>query len=97
MKSIVGYLNCGRFLSSSNRKEVYFIVSTFSDIYNIIIPMFQEYPLLGAKQQDYIYFVKVAELIKSKAHLTKEGLAEINLIKDNMRSRIKKPAAYLEY
>jgi hypothetical protein len=36
-----------------------------------------KYPLLGAKLQDYLDFVKVAELIKSKEHLTIEGLAKI--------------------
>lgn len=68
ISSIAEHLNCGRL--SSSRKETYYIVSTFSDIYNIIIPMFNEYPLLGAKQQDFIHFVKAAELIKSKGHLT---------------------------
>jgi hypothetical protein len=37
----------GRCSSPSNRKEVNFIVSTYSDISKIIIPLFQEYPLLA--------------------------------------------------
>lgn len=87
MGSLVNYLGCGRYYSSPTREEVYFIVSTFSDISNIIIPLFHKYPLLGYKQQDFLNFVKVAELIKCKDHLTKEGLAEINTIKSSMNSR----------
>lgn len=35
------------------------------------------YPLVGAKRQDYLDFCQVAELMKTKAHLTNEGLAQI--------------------
>jgi len=47
----------------------------------------EKYPLLGAKLQDYLDFVKVAELIKSKEHLTIEGLAKIEEIKSNMNTK----------
>lgn len=33
---------------------------------------------------DYLDFVKVVELMKSKAHLTKDGLEEIKQIKSGM-------------
>lgn len=49
--------------------------------------MFNKYPLLGYKKQDYLDFLKVAELIKSKGHLTKEGLDKVILIKSNINSR----------
>ena len=57
-----------------------------------IIPFMEGYPLLGAKLQDYLeyfffLFVKVAELIKSKEHLTIEGLAKIEEIKSNMNTK----------
>jgi len=87
LESFVNYLGCGRCYPVSGRNEVYFITSTFSDIYEKIIPLFDKYPLLGSKQQDYLDFVKVAELIRSKDHLTKEGLAKIKMIKSNMNSR----------
>jgi hypothetical protein len=87
LESFVNYIGCGRFYPISTRNEVYFITSTFSDIYRNIIPLFLKYPLLGSKQQDYLDFVKVAELIRSKDHLTKEGLEMIKMIKSNMNSR----------
>jgi len=92
MKSLVEYLGCGRYITTANRKEVYFTVSNKKDINNIIIPLFQKYPLLGSKQQDFLDFVKVSELLKSKAHLTEKGLELINAIKSDRAIRIKNPS-----
>ena len=38
---------------------------------------------------DYIDFKKVAEIIKSKYHLTEEGFRKILVIKDNMNLKRK--------
>ncbi len=53
---------------------------------NKIIPFLDNYPLLGAKRQDYFDFCKVASLMKTKAHLTNEGLEQIKQIKSGMNS-----------
>lgn len=78
--SLIKYLGCGRCYSLS-RNEVYFIVSKFSDIWGKIIPLFNQYPLIGTKQENYLDYVKAAELILSKDHLTKEGVEKIKAIK----------------
>ncbi len=87
MDSLVDYLSCGRCYKPLNRNEVYFIISTLDDNYDKIIPLFAKYPLFGSKQQDYLDFVKLAELINGKHHLTLKGLAKIKLIKNKMNSR----------
>jgi hypothetical protein len=88
MSKFVEYLNCGRIYEASTRNEIYFLVSVYSDIVEKIIPLFKEYPLIG-KKKDYLDFFKVAELMKTKKHLTDEGLKEILIIKNNMnKSRI---------
>ena len=46
-----------------------------------LIPLFEKYPVLGIKSQDFLDFKKAAELIKNKAHLEESGLAKILLIK----------------
>lgn len=84
MKSLYNCLGCGRYYLVSGRDEGYFIVSSFPDIYEKIIPLLEKYPLVGSKQQDYLDFIKVAELMRSKAHLTKDGLEEIKQIKSGM-------------
>jgi len=40
--------------------------------------------LIGVKKKYYLDFLKVAELMKTKKHLTDEGLNEILIIKNNM-------------
>ena len=85
LDNISNDLACGKCYSSRN--EVNLIVSTFSDINNKIISLFNKYPLLGTKKEDYLDFCKVAELIKSKDHLTKEGIENIKRIKSNMNSK----------
>lgn len=64
------------------------IVNT-PDILNIIIPFFDEYQIIGAKELDFIDFKRVAEIIKSKHHLIKEGFSQILAIKDNMNLKRK--------
>ena len=87
LKGIVTYLKYGRYYQSSTRNEGQYLVTVFSDINNKLIPFLNEYPLLGVKKYDYLDFVEIADLIKSKAHLTNEGLEKIKLIKNNMNKR----------
>lgn len=87
LKNIVTYLNLGRYYKSPTRPEGQYLVTKFSDISNKVIPLINEYPLLGVKNRDYLDFVQIAELIKSKDHLTKEGIKKIMLIKNNMNSK----------
>ena len=67
--------------------EVNLVVSSFSHINNKIIYLFSKYPLLGTKKEDYLDFCKVAELMKSKDHLTKQGIEIIKRIKSKMNSK----------
>ena len=87
LESLVKYLGCGSVVLSSNRNEVYFVVTVFADIVNKIIPLFNEYPLIGNKKLDFLDFVKIADIIKSKDHLTNQGLEKIKVINNNMNSR----------
>lgn len=88
-KNLITYLNCGRYIPEYKRNEVYFIVTKFSDIYDKLIPLLDKHPLIGYKLDNYLDFVKVANLIKTKNHLTNEGKAEIKLIKNGMNSKRK--------
>lgn len=85
LQNLLNYLGCGKYYSSRN--EVTFITSCFSDIKSKIIPIFDKYPLLGTKKEDFKDFKKVAELMESKDHLTEEGIKNITLIKSNMNSK----------
>jgi hypothetical protein len=45
-----------------------------------------KYPLVGVKVKDFEDFKRVAELMNSKGHLTKEGLEAIRKIKQGMNT-----------
>jgi len=84
-KLIKDYLGCGIVEQKSTRPDsVVFIVYKFSDIFDKILPLFDENPLLGIKRLDYQDFRKVAFMMKNKAHLTEEGIYEIRRIKFGM-------------
>jgi hypothetical protein len=86
MKSLVIYFGCGRWITPSKEKWGYFQCTKFSDNYDKILPFFLNHPIRGAKALDFADWVKVAELIKSQAHLTKEGSDDILKIKAGMNT-----------
>jgi len=85
MKNLTKYLNCGNIYKS--KEAFYYRVVKFSDIDNKIIPFFNKYQIHGVKLKDSSDFCKVAELMKNKAHTTKEGLEKIKNIKAGMNTR----------
>jgi hypothetical protein len=87
MKKLVTFFECGRIESTSKSVGLHFVVTKFKDIIDKVIPFFDKYPIEGIKSLDYLDFKRVAGLMKNKAHLTKEGLHEIRIIKSKMNSR----------
>lgn len=81
MKSFVSYFNCGRL---ARKRDIYeYQVSKFADVLNII-SFFGKYPILGEKYKDFSDFCNVSDLMKSKEHLTEQGVAKIRIIKEGM-------------
>lgn len=77
----------GRIKNFSGHNFVNVIVSKFlacGEIDGKILPFLEKYSLQGNKSLDYKDFKLVVELMKSKAHLTKEGLERIKEIKAGM-------------
>ena len=92
MNSFILYLGCGKVYKKSDKDAVDFMVTGFSDITNKIIPFRHEYPILGKKSDDLKDFCTIAELMKNKKHLTKEGLEQILKIKAGMNTGRKLPS-----
>lgn len=85
MGSLVEYLACGGYYPGGEKQSWgNYEVKNFADIIANIIPFFDKYPLQGEKAKDFMDFKKVALLMQSKAHLTREGLEEIRKIKSGM-------------
>lgn len=83
MNLLKDYFNCGEVHVDSKGMSA-LIFRKFSDINTIIIPFFVKYALHSSKYADYLDFCKVANIMGSKAHLTKEGLEEIDRIRSGM-------------
>jgi len=79
MRSLIEYLDCGNLYK--NREIFSYRVENFSDIKDKIIPFFVKNSIEGIKSKDFEDWCKVAELMKTKAHLTKGGLEQIRKIK----------------
>jgi len=58
-----------------------FRIESLELIMKVIIPHFDQYPLITQKLGDYLLFRAVVELMKYKEHLTMEGLHKIASIK----------------
>lgn len=84
MESLIKFWDCGNCEQPLNYNHVDFRIQKFSDITDKIIPFFNKYPIYGIKALDYVDFVKAVEIMKSKAHLTHDGLDEIRKIKAGM-------------
>jgi len=87
MKSLVSYFGCGRYALRSNKDYGDFLVTTLSDINEKTIPFFKKYEIKGVKAYDFADFCKAAEIMKTKGHLTPEGLNKLLALKDNMNQK----------
>lgn len=83
IKSLIEYFECGN-IHFKNEEKVNFLVQRYSDITDKIIPFFKKYPIRGEKYKDFADFCQVAELMKTKIHLTSEGFDKICSIKHGM-------------
>jgi len=70
-----------------SKQTVSLTISNIQDIGNIVIPFFDLYPVLGVKKMDYNDFKFIYNIILSKDHLSPEGLALIQQIRNYMNNK----------
>ena len=80
----INYFGCGRYRQRRGGLAGDFNVRKLSDLTEKIIPFFEIYPIIGVKAKDFEDFKQVAKLMKSSAHLTLEGLEQIEQIQAGM-------------
>jgi len=61
-----------------------YVVTSFKDIKEVIIPHFVKYPLVTQKLADFLIFSQILELVAQKQHLTLEGLNKIISLKSSL-------------
>jgi len=86
MEKIVEYLGAGKIYKYAGKSAVSLIIVDFKDITNIVIPLFNENPLIGIKLYDYLDWSKIHSLMLTRSHLTIEGINSIRKIKFSMNT-----------
>ena len=84
LRSLIEFFNSGSIFK--NGDSLVFKVTKFSDLHNKIVPFFKDYPILGAKSNDFFDWITALNLMKNKAHLTEEGLKSIQILKAGMNT-----------
>lgn len=85
LKGIENFFSCGR-VEKRNTKACDFTVSSLEAFDKKIIPFFHKFPLQGSKFMNFQDFNEVVKIMKTKGHLTKEGLEKIKNIKAGMNT-----------
>ena len=83
----VGTLTCNRRYDNHTENLYRFVVRSRSDLLEVIIPFFEEYPLLTKKQIDFERFAQCVRLMNDGKHLTQAGLGEIAHIAATMNRK----------
>lgn len=89
LRSFIAFFGCGLFNYHSGKSKNgsgVFIVRKFADISEKIVPFFKEHMIEGIKREDFEDWYKVVELVRSKAHLTEDGVKKIREIKSGMNT-----------
>uniref|UniRef100_UPI002001CF69 hypothetical protein n=1 Tax=Exserohilum turcicum TaxID=93612 RepID=UPI002001CF69 len=87
LQKLETFFNCGRIKKDSRHDVHYFVVTNVKDITNKIIPFFKKYYTKGVKSLNFADWCEVAEIIRSKAHLSDEGVEQIRNIQSRMNSK----------
>lgn len=86
MKILNKYFKSGSIYKYSDKPAVCLTIFNFSDLTNILIPIFEQYPIKGEKKLDFLDWLKIATLTEEGSHLTAEGLDFIRKIKEGMNT-----------
>jgi len=82
------YFNCGEIMLVNKEYNIYkFIVTNNEDLYNNILPHFDEYSLVTSKNLDYLDFKKVVLMCKDRFDIFNIHRRKITFIKNNMNSK----------
>ena len=86
MQKIVEYLGSGKIYKYAGKSAVSLSIIDFKDITNIIVPFFNENPIIGIKLYDYLDWCKIHSLMLNRSHLTVQGINSIRKIKSGMNT-----------
>ncbi len=82
--NLQSYFGVGNIKEDNNKNAIIFYVNSIRDLFSVIIPHFDRYPLITQKKADFQLFKLALQLINEGAHLKLEGLIKILSIKASM-------------
>ena len=86
LKGIANFFNCGR-VENRSLEACDFTITSLKLIEEKIIPFFEMCPLRGHKLLDFEDFNRVVKIMKTKHHLTSEGMKMVMSIKAGMNTK----------
>lgn len=91
IQSIQDFFGGKGYVSKPNKNlAVEFRVSTLKDLVDVILPHFDNYPLITKKHSDYLLFKQVVLLMLNKEHSTLEGIQKVIAIKSSLNLGLSK-------
>lgn len=85
LESLQKFFSCGTIsVESQSKKTMRFVVNNLNDIKNVIIPHFENYPLITSKKLNFYSFKEAFNIFNEGGHLTEEGLSKIEFIQSEM-------------
>jgi len=84
------YFGVGIINTRIGKNVTSFTVTKISDLVNVIIPHFSNFPLQTQKRVDFELWAKIVESKKNKEHLTHEGLLKILSLKSALNKGLSK-------
>jgi hypothetical protein len=83
LESVASFFGVGK-ITKTGKDAILYRVTSIKDLVQVIIPHFNQYPLLSKKYADYACFKQAVELMSDKKHLSAEGFREILGIKASL-------------
>ena len=84
MKRIQSFFGGVGNINNKSHGSVVYTIIKINDIRDVLIPHFNNYPLITQKQGDFVLFKTIVELMMVKSHLSCAGLQQIVGLKASM-------------
>ena len=85
MKQIQSFFGgVGKITNNKSHGSVVYTIIKKKDIRDVLIPHFNEYPLLTQKRADFLLFKTIVELMIDKSHLSCAGLEQVVELKASL-------------
>ncbi len=84
IRKIHSFFGVGVISKREGLNVVVYSVQSYIDIFNVIIPHFDKYPMITQKKADYLLFKKGVELLNFKIQKNIEGFRHIISLKSSM-------------